>query len=150
MACSLKHCSRPETLTNLLAGSKPTPALLSTPHVKFFYLAQLPHFFLRLPFLILAPVKIIHQALTILITLMFTIPNTPEFIIVQVRIARFHIGIDLFTVQKNPPSIPTLVVVWLVSRVRPTKVIIDWHNLGYTILALKLGESHPVVGLAKM
>jgi beta-1,4-mannosyltransferase len=100
--------------------------------------------------MILAPVKIIHQVLTIFITLLFTIPNTPEFIIVQVRIARSHTGRDLLTVQKNPPSIPTLVVVWLVSCVRPTKVIIDWHNLGYTILALKLGENHPVVGLAKM
>ena len=90
MACSLKHCFHPETLTDLLAGSKPTPALLSTPHVQFFYLTQLPHFFLRLPFMILAPVKIIHQVLTIFITLLFTIPNTPEFIIVQVRIARSH------------------------------------------------------------
>lgn len=41
-------------------------------------------------------------------------------------------------------------VMWFISCVRPTKVIIDWHNLGYTLLALKLGESHPVVRLAKL
>jgi len=39
---------------------------------------------------------------------------------------------------------------WLISRVKPTKVIIDWHNLGYTLLALKLGEGHLVVRLAKL
>jgi beta-1,4-mannosyltransferase len=56
------------------------------PHVQFFYLAQLPQFFSRLPFMIVAPVKIIHQVLSILITLQFAIPNTSEFIIAQVRV----------------------------------------------------------------
>ncbi|KAF9651302.1 beta-1,4-mannosyltransferase [Thelephora ganbajun] len=114
-------------------GSKPTPALLSTPHVQFFYLHQLPQFFSRLPFMIVTPIKIIHQVLAVFITLLFTVPNTPEFIIAQ-----------------NPPSIPTLMVMWVISYVRPTKVIIDWHNLGYTILALKLGETHLMVRLAKL
>jgi len=30
-----------------------------------------------------------------------------------------------------------------------SKIIIDWHNLGYSILALKLGEAHPLVNIAK-
>lgn len=28
-------------------------------------------------------------------------------------------------------------------------MIIDWHNLGYSILALRLGDSHPFVRIAK-
>jgi beta-1,4-mannosyltransferase len=30
-----------------------------------------------------------------------------------------------------------------------SKVIIDWHNLGYSILALKLGQTHVLVNIAK-
>src|ERR1700721_744294 len=50
---------------------------------------------------------------------------------------------------KNPPSIPTLALVWMVGRIRGCKVIIDWHNLGYSILALKLGKAHFFVRLAE-
>jgi beta-1,4-mannosyltransferase len=32
---------------------------------------------------------------------------------------------------------------------RNTRLIIDWHNFGYSILALKLGESHPIVKVSK-
>lgn len=35
-------------------------------------------------------------------------------------------------------SIPTLFIVWLVSRLRGSRVIIDWHNFGYTVLSLSL------------
>lgn len=121
-----------ETFVVGYCGSKPTPALLSTPRVQFCYLPQLPQLFAHLPFMIATPIKSIHQFLTIFLTL-FSIPDTPEFIVAQ-----------------NPPSIPTLVVMWLVRSVTSTKVIIDWHNLGYTILALKLGETHPVVKLAEL
>lgn len=49
--------------------------------------------------------------------------------------------IDVLLVQ-NPPSIPTLGVARIfVLFARPgTKMIIDWHNLGYTILAMKAGK----------
>lgn len=42
-------------------------------------------------------------------------------------------------------SIPTLMVVLYAAWVRRSKVIIDWHNFGYTILALTMGKTHPVV-----
>jgi beta-1,4-mannosyltransferase len=31
---------------------------------------------------------------------------------------------------------------------RQTKLVIDWHNFGYSILALKLGHNHPLVKLS--
>ena len=51
--------------------------------------------------------------------------------------------------DQNPPTIPTLAIVWIVSRLRGSKVIIDWHNLGYTLLAMRLGERSRFVALAR-
>ncbi|KAG5583652.1 hypothetical protein H5410_054279 [Solanum commersonii] len=47
---------------------------------------------------------------------------------------------DVFIVQ-NPPSVPTLVAVKLASWIRHSAFIIDWHNFGYTLLALSLGRN---------
>jgi beta-1,4-mannosyltransferase len=52
--------------------------------------------------------------------------------------------------DQNPPSIPTLALVWLIGAWTGSKVIIDWHNLGYTILALRLGERHLLVRVAQL
>lgn len=49
---------------------------------------------------------------------------------------------------QNPPSIPTLIVAGLVCYLRGTKLVIDWHNFGYSILALKLGDRHPLVRIS--
>lgn len=44
-----------------------------------------------------------------------------------------------------PARIPTFVVVWLCCRLKGATFVIDWHNLGYSILALSLGPHHPLV-----
>lgn len=49
---------------------------------------------------------------------------------------------------QNPPSIPTLLIAALACYLRGTKLIIDWHNFGYSILSLKLGEQHPLVRIS--
>ncbi|KAF8167872.1 mannosyltransferase [Crassisporium funariophilum] len=113
-------------------GSKPIPALERLPKVQLRYIPELPKIFSYLPFLVLAPIKIVHQVVHILLYLLVWIDVPPEFIVVQ-----------------NPPSIPTLALVQLVGRIRGSKIIIDWHNLGYTILELKLGKGHLVVRIAK-
>jgi len=43
--------------------------------------------------------------------------------------------IDILLVQ-TPPAIPTLIVACLVCALRGWSLIIDWHNLGYTILKM--------------
>ncbi|KIM32767.1 glycosyltransferase family 33 protein [Serendipita vermifera MAFF 305830] len=116
-------------------GSKPLSSLLSMSHVKFLYISEPPKFIAKLPrvlFLLLAPLKVAHQVWSILDAFIFKIESAPQYIIVQ-----------------NPPTIPSLAIVWLVSRLRGSKVIIDWHNLGYTILAMRLGEKSRIVALAK-
>jgi len=55
---------------------------------------------------------------------------------------------DLLLVQ-NPPALPTLVVAALVARMRGARLVIDWHNLGYSVLALRLGRRHVAVRLSR-
>ncbi|PVH99072.1 glycosyltransferase family 33 protein [Periconia macrospinosa] len=50
-----------------------------------------------------------------------------------------------YMLVQNPPSIPTLAVATIVAFFRNTELVIDWHNFGYSILALKLGTRHPLV-----
>lgn len=112
-------------------GSRPIPSLAILPQVQFVYLPD-PLTLRPLPFVVLAPLKIVHQIICVILALYKSIPLPPEYIIVQ-----------------NPPSIPALALVRLFAATQGTKVIIDWHNLGYSILAMKLGDSHFFVSLAK-
>uniref|UniRef100_A0A8C1KSW4 Chitobiosyldiphosphodolichol beta-mannosyltransferase n=1 Tax=Cyprinus carpio TaxID=7962 RepID=A0A8C1KSW4_CYPCA len=50
---------------------------------------------------------------------------------------------------KNPPGLPAIAVTWVASRFRGTQFIIDWHNYGYTIMALTHGQNHFIVKIAK-
>ncbi|KAK3717354.1 hypothetical protein QZH41_011581, partial [Actinostola sp. cb2023] len=51
---------------------------------------------------------------------------------------------------QNPPAIPTLAVAWVACALCNTKLVIDWHNYGYTILALTLNNhDHLLVKIAK-
>jgi beta-1,4-mannosyltransferase len=55
---------------------------------------------------------------------------------------------DVILVQ-CPPAIPTLLVVVVVARLRGARLAVDWHNLGWAILALSVGLRHPAVALAR-
>ena len=39
-----------------------------------------------------------------------------------------------FFKKKNPPSIPVLSSLFIICRLRNIKMIVDFHNYGYTIL----------------
>ncbi|CAG7847971.1 UDP-glycosyltransferase TURAN {ECO:0000303/PubMed:25919390} [Serendipita indica DSM 11827] len=126
---------RVQTYIVAYKGSKPIPSLLSMSHVEFLYIPEPPRWISKLPrrlFILLAPIKVAYQIWGLLNALVLQIPEPPVHILVQ-----------------NPPTIPTLAVAWLVARIRGSRVIIDWHNLGYTILALRLGEKSRLVSLAK-
>ncbi|KAM5438499.1 mannosyltransferase [Microsporum ferrugineum] len=59
----------------------------------------------------------------------------------------YHTEPAKWMLVQNPPAVPTIAVAQLVCRLRNTRLIIDWHNFGYSILALKLGTAHPMVRL---
>jgi beta-1,4-mannosyltransferase len=50
---------------------------------------------------------------------------------------------------QNPPAFPTLAVAWFCLKRRGVRFVTDWHNLGYTVLRLRLGSWHPAVRLAR-
>ncbi|KAM6914430.1 chitobiosyldiphosphodolichol beta-mannosyltransferase [Lycodopsis pacificus] len=50
--------------------------------------------------------------------------------------------------MQNPPGLPGMAVAWLVCVVRGSSFVIDWHNYGFTVMALSLGET-PLVRLAR-
>ncbi|GEM10494.1 beta-1,4-mannosyltransferase, glycosyltransferase family 33 protein [Rhodotorula toruloides] len=115
-------------------GSAPPKHLLENPHMRFVYLPTPLGWVSGLPrplFLLCLPLKVIVGAWDLLRALV-SIQIAPAFLFVQ-----------------NPPAIPTLIVVKLAAFLRGSKVIIDWHNTGYSVLALRLGRRHPVVLFAK-
>jgi len=84
------------------------------------------------------PVSLVFKAFWQFVTLLcFALPHwkVPDIIIVQ-----------------NPPTIPTLIVsVAYASLHRRTKVVLDWHNYGFSILQMSFDGSrnHPMVMLAR-
>ncbi|KAI6657368.1 hypothetical protein LOD99_116 [Oopsacas minuta] len=51
---------------------------------------------------------------------------------------------------QSPPAIPTLLVACLTGLIRGWEVCVDWHNYGYTLMGLQLGDTHGIVKLARL
>ncbi|KAI4221496.1 MAG: hypothetical protein L6R36_006868 [Xanthoria steineri] len=83
-------------------------------------------------FLLFAPLKVVFQALSLYYTLGYR-TKPAKWLLVQ-----------------NPPTIPTLLVAQAICFIRNTRLVIDWHNFGYSILGLKLGLTHPLVRLSRL
>lgn len=117
------------------AGSVPARSVREHPGITC-HLLQPPllrqqHRLPRLLFLVYSLVKVIGQCLRLLWVLLGVV-RKPDVLLVQ-----------------NPPAIPTLLIALLVARVRAAKLVIDWHNFGYSMLALQVGPQHPAVRLAR-
>ncbi|XP_054851285.1 chitobiosyldiphosphodolichol beta-mannosyltransferase [Eublepharis macularius] len=54
-----------------------------------------------------------------------------------------------YVLLQNPPGLPSIAVTWVVCFLQGSKLIIDWHNYGYTIMSLTHGDRHPLVWIAK-
>ncbi len=50
---------------------------------------------------------------------------------------------------QNPPSFPTLTAATLAAKLVRAEVIVDWHNYGFSLLALRLGERHWLTRLSR-
>ncbi|KAJ4458149.1 putative UDP-glycosyltransferase TURAN [Paratrimastix pyriformis] len=115
------------------SGSDPRQEILDNRHITLHRMRGFPK--CRLPFLVVAPLKVFFQIFQILGHLLFSVRH-PSFILLQ-----------------NPPSIPTMALVWGTCLLRGSRFIVDWHNLGYSILAMRFpsrGCRHPIVRLAKI
>jgi beta-1,4-mannosyltransferase len=108
-------------------GSQPYPEVSSNVSIHLKYLMPFPSSASqKLPRLLVFALKVVWQAVSLFITLLAC--SRPSHILLQ-----------------NPPSLPTVAVCWFVCVIRGCHLVIDWHNYGYTILALELGSDHPLV-----
>lgn len=111
------------------------PDILANPgFIKVYSLDQNPDFInkYRQNFLIYGPLKVLFQVWTLWLVLGY-----------RTKPARWML-------VQNPPSIPTLFIAWFICFFRNTRLVVDWHNFGYSILALKLGEKHPLVRISRL
>lgn len=111
-------------------GSEILSDLKNSEKVSTHYLQEIPCTFKGLPKLLVYVIKAVWQCVTLGFSLML-LPKS-GYILIQ-----------------NPPCIPTFLIVWIVCWLRGSKMVIDWHNYGYTIMALSLGYNSPLVRFAK-
>jgi beta-1,4-mannosyltransferase len=113
------------------AGEDCIDKVQNNPHISLHRFAPLQRPIAGLPFILWAPVKVVAQIMRLFYVLLFEIPK-PAVLLVQ-----------------TPPAIPTLFVAIIASAIMGTRLIVDWHNFGYTILQINLNSSsHPFVRLA--
>ncbi|KAI9782426.1 MAG: mannosyltransferase [Peltula sp. TS41687] len=119
---------------NYATESDPHPDLLSQASISIVPISQSPAVLKtenKYLFLVLGPLKVLWQVWQLWLVLAYQ-TEPAEWLLMQ-----------------NPPSIPTLAVALLVCFLRNTKLIIDWHNYGWSILGLRLGQAHPLVRIAR-
>uniref|UniRef100_A0A669PNA4 Chitobiosyldiphosphodolichol beta-mannosyltransferase n=1 Tax=Phasianus colchicus TaxID=9054 RepID=A0A669PNA4_PHACC len=109
--------------------TKPHRDVLSSGEIRVVPLSELQC--LRVgPKLLQYVVKVIAQTVQLLHTMLRMDP--PSYVLLQ-----------------NPPGLPSIAVAWVACLFWRSKLIIDWHNYGYTIMSLNHGKNHPLVLIAK-
>lgn len=83
----------------------------------------------RSAYVVFAVAKALALTTRLLYELIYKVPR-PDVIIVQ-----------------NPPSLPGLACVWLACWVRGCTMVLDWHNLGFTMFGR--GPRHPLVWVTR-
>lgn len=124
-----------QDLTLFNVESDPIAELKSHPAVKVHALSSPPRILQtrnKLAFAVAGPLKVLFQVWDLWTVLAYRTPSC-EWVLLQ-----------------NPPSIPTLFLAIIACYLRSSKLVIDWHNFGYSILALKLGDDHPLVKISKV
>ncbi|KAK0391198.1 hypothetical protein NLU13_0699 [Sarocladium strictum] len=119
-----------------LIGYKETarhPELIGKPNVELHALTPTPEWITwgNLPFFLTIPCKVIIQFWTLWSTLAYK-TEPARWIILQ-----------------NPPSIPTFHVALIIAWLRGSKVLVDWHNYGHTLLATGSALKKPLVPIYK-
>ncbi|KAI9637249.1 glycosyl transferases group 1-domain-containing protein [Dioszegia hungarica] len=121
-----------ETVVVAYGETDPIPALLESPHLHLQYLSPLPFPLNLLPWPLRAPLRLLLQCFGMLYTVLWSVPFHTEFMLVQ-----------------NPPSIPTLMLAQILCSLTGSKLVIDWHNEGWSILGMRVGRGSPLVKVAK-
>ncbi|XFG13859.1 hypothetical protein AB1E19_017483 [Capra hircus] len=110
-------------------NSKPHDELLQSDRIQIVRLMDLQRLAVG-PQILQYGVKVVFQAVHLLWKLMCTKPAAYVFL-------------------QNPPGLPAIAVCWFAGCLCGSKLVVDWHNYGYSIMGLVHGPSHPLVLLAK-
>ncbi|XP_021493032.1 chitobiosyldiphosphodolichol beta-mannosyltransferase isoform X1 [Meriones unguiculatus] len=110
-------------------NSKPRDELLQNDRIQIVKLTELQSLGAG-PRILQYGVKVVFQAVYLLWKLLCTDPAAYVFL-------------------QNPPGLPAIAVCWFVGCICGSKLVIDWHNYGYSIMGLVHGPRHPIVLLAK-
>lgn len=132
------------------------PEVAAHPLINIVPLAPAPKLLLtsnKLLFLFFGPLKVLWQAMVLYRALGYR-TKPAKFMLVQVStlsppLIQMSL-IQLLTSRQNPPSIPTLLIASTISLWRNTSLVLDWHNFGFSMLALRLGPFHPFVRISRL
>lgn len=113
------------------AGTQPLQQLLEASNVHLVAVPETATWIRKLPRLLGLVFKVLQQLVQLLWLMLVKLPR-PQRILMQ-----------------NPPAIPTLALCWLAARRHRARLVVDWHNYGYTIMALGMQPGHWLVQLAK-
>mgnify|MGYP001810539708 CR=1 FL=1 len=97
-----------------------TPSLLHPPPGR-------PLLLRRLPRLLQLAAKAAFQLLSLLWLLLVALPR-PDVILLQL-----------------PPALPTMLVCRAAAARHRARLVFDWHNFAYTLMAIGMSRGHPVV-----
>ena len=113
-------------------GSSPREEIMTHPHIHLRLIAPPPAWLsMFMPRVLALAVRVATQLLQLLALMLFQLPR-PHYVLLQ-----------------TPPCAPSFTVCRLVSLLRRATFIIDWHNFAYTLMGMRLGETHFLVRLAK-
>ena len=113
-------------------GAKPLSSLTSASNVHLSILPQVPLVISKVPLGVLRlALKALHQLIILLWIMLFKLPR-PRAILMQ-----------------NPPAIPSLLVCRLAALRHQCRLVIDWHNFAFSIMALKHNKEGAIVRAAK-
>ena len=111
-------------------GSKLQEQILSHPNISVVPIQPSPRCMDSLPSLLRLAFRVMWQVVTLWWSLCLS--KRPQCLLLQ-----------------NPPCVPALPVCWLYCLLFRSRLLLDWHNYGYTILSLSLGATHPLVYIYK-
>jgi len=111
-------------------GATPIASITDDPQIVLHLLPRPPELIGSLPRLLALIVKAAQQALVLLWTMLFRLPSA-QLVLLQC-----------------PPAVPTIALCLLACWLRASRLIIDWHNFGYSLMALSMRPGHPLVRIS--
>jgi len=130
-AASLSRTAGYEVHVVAYRGASCVAAVAEDSHVHVHAVSEPGSLVSALPRALALILKAAYQALALLWTMLFRLPAA--------RVV----------MMQCPPAVPTIIICLIVCWIRGSELIIDWHNFGFSLLALSLRKGHPLVRISQ-